>query len=55
MKGEILCPSCIEKGKKPKILGKYEDVRGRGDIYLWCKQCRKQIHIRIEDITLTDK
>lgn len=52
MKGDILCPRCIEKGRKPKVLGKYEEVRGKGDIYLWCKRCNKEVHIKIEDISL---
>lgn len=52
MKGEILCPRCTEHGRKPSLLGKYEDVVGRGDVYLWCKKCKKEIRIRIEDISL---
>lgn len=49
MKGVIYCPLCAEKGRKPKVLGKYEDIRGTGDVYLWCKHCRKEIRIRIEN------
>lgn len=52
MKSNILCPKCREAGRKPALLGKYEDVVGRGDVYLWCKKCRKEIRIRIEDISL---
>lgn len=52
MKGLILCTSCIEKGRKPKVLGKYEDFVGRGDLYLWCKRCGKEIHIKAQDISL---
>lgn len=60
MKGLFLCPCCIERNKhrpkenrhKPQVLGKYEDVVGRGDLYLWCKACRKEIHIRIDEIGL---
>lgn len=52
MKGDILCPKCQAIGRKPCVLGKYEEVRGRGDLYLWCKKCKKEIHIRIEDISL---
>lgn len=52
MKSEILCPKCKEKGHKPKVLGYYEDVVGRGDVWLYCKSCKKSVHIRIEDISL---
>ena len=52
MKDDILCPHCIELGRKPQLLGKYEDVVGRGDIYLWCKKCRREIRINIKDISL---
>lgn len=60
MKGDVICPSCIRRNKyrprenqhQPCVLGKYEDVIGRGDLYLWCRKCRKEIHIRIEDISL---
>lgn len=52
MKGLILCPKCLEEGRKPKVLGKYEDVTGKGDLYLFCKVCRKEVHIQIEDISL---
>lgn len=60
MKREIVCPSCIRRNKyrpkenqhKPQVLGKYEDVVGRGDLYLWCKACRKEIHIRVDNISL---
>lgn len=52
MKGEILCPSCIAMGKKPKVLGYYEDVIGKGYFELWCKQCHKSIRIPIEKYSL---
>lgn len=52
MKGVIFCPECKAKGRKPKILGKYEDFRGKGDLYLWCKRCCKEIRIKAEDISL---
>lgn len=59
MKGEIICPKCLEynehvpkeKRCKPQVLGKYEDVVGKGSFYIWCKKCRKEIHIKIEDIS----
>lgn len=50
MKGNIYCPRCVEEGRKPKILGKYEDLMGVGEIYLWCKNCRQEIRISIKDI-----
>lgn len=46
MKDVIRCPYC------GKILGKHEDVRGSGDLYLWCKQCRKERHIPIKRLSL---
>ncbi len=52
MKDFIYCPRCREQGRKPKVLGKYEDVLGKGDVYLYCKVCKKEIRIRIEDISL---
>lgn len=52
MKGIIYCPRCKALGKKPKILGKYEDLVGKGDVYLWCKSCRKEVRVRIEAINL---
>lgn len=52
MKGVVYCPSCIEKGVKPKVLAKYEDVVGRGDLYLFCKKCKKEVRVRIDDISL---
>lgn len=52
MKGDILCYKCREAGRKPQILGKYEEIRGKGDLYLWCKKCRREIHIRVESISL---
>lgn len=52
MKEDILCPKCQAIGRKPSVLGKYEEVRGRGDLFLWCKKCKKEIHIKIEGISL---
>ena len=52
MKGLIYCPRCAALGKKPKVLGKYEDVVGKGYVDLWCKSCRKEVRVRIEDISL---
>ena len=52
MKGDILCPRCRELGRKPCVLAKHEEVRGRGDLYFWCKKCRKEVRIRVEDISL---
>ncbi len=53
MKGNILCPKCREAGRKPKVLGKYEDVVAqRGYVELWCKTCRKSIRIELKDISL---
>lgn len=52
MKGNIYCPRCMEQGRKLKLLGKHEDVRGSGDLWLFCKSCKKEVHIRIEDISL---
>lgn len=60
MKSDIICPECMERNRrvpaerrwKPQVLGKYEDVVGRGDLYLFCKKCRKEIHIRIDSISL---
>ena len=49
MKGDILCPYC------GKVLGRYEDVRGEGDLYLFCKRCRKERYISIRRIALTGK
>lgn len=62
MKGVIICPKCIERNEhipkenrhKPQALGKYENIVGKGDLYLWCKRCRKEIRIRIGDISLDE-
>ena len=34
------------------FLGKYEDVIGRGNVWLWCKRCRREIPIRLDSISL---
>lgn len=52
MKHEILCPECRKAGRKGKILAKCEDLNGRGDLYLFCKVCKKEVHIKMEDISL---
>lgn len=46
MKPEICCPYC------GKVLARYEDVVGKGDLYLFCKRCRKERHISIARISL---
>lgn len=54
MKGEIYCPRCAELGRK-KLLAKYEDVRGvEGDLYLYCKVCKKEVRIPLESISLSE-
>ncbi len=52
MKEIIFCPRCKEKGYKPVMLAKYEDVVGRGDLYLWCKRCKREIHLKVDEISL---
>nr|DAQ74153.1 MAG TPA: cysteine-rich protein [Caudoviricetes sp.] len=52
MKEGIFCPRCAELGRKPKLLAKYEDVVGRGVIYLFCKKCGKEIPIDIRKYRL---
>ncbi len=52
MKGDIYCPQCAEKGRKPKLLGRYEDLVGRGTVYLFCKRCGKEIPIDIRKYSL---
>lgn len=52
MKGNIYCPRCKEQGRKPKILGKYEGVVGKGDLYLFCKVCKKEVLVKVENISL---
>ena len=54
MKGIILCPRCKELGRKPKLLAKYEDIVGRGTVWLFCKRCGKEIRINIQDY-ITEK
>ena len=51
MKGDIFCPRCIELGRKPKLLGRYEDLVGSGIVYLFCKKCGKEIPIDIRGIS----
>lgn len=52
MKAEVLCPRCKELGRKQPLLFKHEDVRGEGDLYVWCKRCRKEIRISLESISV---
>lgn len=52
MKGEVYCPRCKALGRKQPLLFKYEEVRGTGNLYVWCKRCRKEIRIPIEEISL---
>ena len=53
MKEAILCPKCCRSGRKPKILGYYEDVVAKqGYIELWCKACHKPIRIELNDMSL---
>jgi len=53
VKGLILCPKCREAGRKPKVLGKHEDVVAQqGYVELWCKACKKPIRIELRDISL---
>lgn len=52
MKGDIHCPRCKALGRKPKLLARYEDVVGRGTIYLFCKKCGKEIPIDIRTFSL---
>ena len=46
VKGNILCPHC------GKVLGRYEDVRGEGDLYLFCKRCKRERYISIRRMSL---
>lgn len=52
MKAGIYCPRCAELGRKPKLLAKYEDLVGRGTVYLFCKRCGKEIPIDIRKYSL---
>ena len=51
MRVELMCPRCKELGRKQPLLFRYEDVVGRGDLYVWCKRCRKEIRIPIRSIS----
>ena len=51
MKGNIYCPRCLEQGRK-KLLAKYEDVVGKGDLYLYCKVCKREVLVKVESISL---
>lgn len=52
MKELIYCPRCKEQGRKPKVLAKYEDVVGRGQLYLFCKVCKREVMIDVGSISL---
>jgi hypothetical protein len=45
MKRNVYCPECLKRGKK-KILCKV-DANVRGTLYLWCKEDRKEIEIKL--------
>lgn len=46
MKKMIYCPECLKKGKKKRLAVVKDDTRGT--IYLWCKECRKEIKIELK-------
>lgn len=50
MKKEIMCPECRNAGRKGKVLAKCEDLNGKGDLYLFCKVCKREVLVRVEDI-----
>jgi len=53
----IYCSECSKRGLPPKKLGVVEDVeRAGGKLRLWCKQCKKEIRVVIQDgkIVTTD-
>lgn len=52
MKGDIYCPRCIALGRKPKLLGRYEDLAGYGTVIFYCKRCGKEIPINIKEYSL---
>lgn len=40
----------MRDGKTPKKLGTVKDVEdAHADLILWCKQCKKQISVHIQD------
>ncbi len=49
MVNEITCPVCAKYGIR-SLLARACGVRGGGCIMLWCKKCRKEIRINIEDM-----
>lgn len=53
MDNEILCPVCARKGIR-SLLARACGVSGSGHILLWCKKCKKEIRISIEDIRKSD-
>lgn len=53
MDNEILCPVCARKGIR-SLLARACGVSGSGHILLWCKKCKKEIRISIEDIRKAD-
>lgn len=52
MKGDILCPHCIDCGRKSPLLGKYEDIRGTGELFLWCKKCKREVRINLDSLSV---
>lgn len=52
MKGNIYCPRCNALGRKPKLLGRYEDIVGQGIVVFYCKKCGKEIPIDIRKYSL---
>ncbi|MBD5367259.1 MAG: hypothetical protein HDR82_09750 [Bacteroides sp.] len=51
MKEAIYCPRCAEQGRR-KLLARHEDVTGKGDLYLYCKVCRREVLVKVESISL---
>lgn len=54
MDNEIVCPVCARKGIR-SLLARACGVSGSGHILLWCKKCKKEIRISIEDIEFKAK
>lgn len=52
MKQDVFCPRCQRFGRNETLLFRHEDVIGKGDLYLWCKRCRREIRIPIERFSL---
>lgn len=54
MKQEVFCPRCRVLGRNETLLLRHEDVIGRGDLYVWCKRCRREVRIPIRDLSLDE-